>query len=421
MLDSQIKSLIKKKTPCFQRVERNLYIRVSAELTAFWVFQIKHNGKERRKIFGRYGSEIDELTLADARIKVAEFRARHRETDGVEPFDESGTPQRSSYQTFNDLAVDWLTQECARLANPQIPARIYNKEIKASLGKMNVDHITGLDIRDVLNTVRDSGRLAVANDTLLCLKQIFSHGIRLGITNNNPAAAFTYKHAGGTEKSRERFLSYEEVKIVFEVFRQHDKHFMTENYLALGLLLLLGVRKSELTQAKWSEFDLKKAIWDLPAERSKTGEAICISLPTQVLSWLQLLRIFGHGSDYVFPTRRAGKKGHISDDTLNHALSNLFGKRTGKPESSTGDVLGEAGIEHFVVHDLRRSCRTFLEELKVSDNVAEKCLNHKVKGIRGVYNKYQYFEERREALQKLADYIFPLLDDPRLMHTFDLE
>jgi integrase len=181
------------------------------------------------------------------------------------------------------------------------------------------------------------------------------------------------------------------------------------------------VRKSELTQAKWSEFDLKKAIWDLPAERSKTGEAICISLPTQVLSWLQLLRIFGHGSDYVFPTRRAGKKGHISDDTLNHALSNLFGKRTGKPESSTGDVLGEAGIEHFVVHDLRRSCRTFLEELKVSDNVAEKCLNHKVKGIRGVYNKYQYFEERREALQKLADYIFPLLDDPRLMHTFDLE
>lgn len=414
MLDSQIKSLIRQQKEVFKRVERNLYIRVSKELTAFWVFQIKKNGNERRMIFARYGSKPDEMSLADARIKVAEFRVQFKNSDGVEPFSSASETQNTPFKTFDDLANDWLKDECSRLKNPQIPTRIYNKEIKPHIGNKPVDSISGLDIRDIINKVKDSGRPSIANDTLLCLKQIFSHGIRLQITNANPAAAFTNKQAGGTENSRDRFLTYKEVATVFKILREQRQHFTVENYIALVLLLLLGVRKSELTQAKWIEFDLDKATWDLPIERSKSKSTICIALPDQVLSLIKLLKILAHSSEYVFPTRRAGTKGHISNDTLNHAVANLFGKRTGKNESSTGNVLGEAGIDHFVIHDLRRSCRTFLEELKVPDNVAEKCLNHKVKGVRGVYARFEYFEERKEALQKLANHLYPLLEDTRL-------
>ena len=61
-----------------------------------------------------------------------------------------------------------------------------------------------------------------------------------------------------------------------------------------------------------------------------------------------------------------------------------------------------ADLEHFTVHDLRRICRTLIAEQGTPDYVAERCLNHKLKGVEGIYNKHDYFDERRETLSLLA-------------------
>jgi hypothetical protein len=95
---------------------------------------------------------------------------------------------------------------------------------------------------------------------------------------------------------------------------------------------------------------------------------------------------------------------------MNHALTNLFGKKTGKVPSSTGDVLGNAGIEYFVIHDSRRSTRTLMSKNGVRPDVAEKCINHVKKGVEGIYNRDAFFEERVMAHQQLADQIGPLVD-----------
>ena len=62
-------------------------------------------------------------------------------------------------------------------------------------------------------------------------------------------------------------------------------------------------------------------------------------------------------------------------------------------------------IEHFTIHDLRRTCRSLLASLGVPGHIAERCLNHKVKGVEGIYDRYDYLGERREALQKLGDLV----------------
>lgn len=62
-------------------------------------------------------------------------------------------------------------------------------------------------------------------------------------------------------------------------------------------------------------------------------------------------------------------------------------------------------MEHFTVHDFRRTCRTLLAYQGTSGDVAERCLNHKLKGVEGIYNKHDYFKERKEALCRLADKI----------------
>ena len=59
-------------------------------------------------------------------------------------------------------------------------------------------------------------------------------------------------------------------------------------------------------------------------------------------------------------------------------------------------------MAHFTVHDLRRTCRTLLAKQGTLGHVAERCLNHKLKGVEGIYNQHDYFEERKEALNTLS-------------------
>jgi integrase len=67
-------------------------------------------------------------------------------------------------------------------------------------------------------------------------------------------------------------------------------------------------------------------------------------------------------------------------------------------------------MEHFTVHDLRRTCRSLLASLRVPRHIAERCLNHKLRGVEEIYDRYDYFDERKEALNALSDHVFELLE-----------
>jgi integrase len=79
-------------------------------------------------------------------------------------------------------------------------------------------------------------------------------------------------------------------------------------------------------------------------------------------------------------------------------------------ESTLGVAMGKVkhGLPHFTVHDFRRTARTHLAALGVEPHVAERCLNHKLKGVEGVYNRHDYFEERRRALEALGQLLLKL-------------
>ena len=134
---------------------------------------------------------------------------------------------------------------------------------------------------------------------------------------------------------------------------------------------------------------------------SRTGQPIPI--PSALLPYLQELKARSFDSEYLFPNRRASKRrDYISDDTLNHALNKMFGKKVDSLKKPYPNILGDAGLVYFVIHDLRRTCRSLLAELKVPPHIAERCLNHKLKGVEGIYDRYDYFDELTEALNKLV-------------------
>lgn len=406
--DAQIKSLVTAGIPAMHKVEKNLYIRVTKPGTGFWVYQYKLQSKPHRMTLGRYGRRPDGMPLADAREELVKVRALSRQ--GINPLAEKKRSRLLTETTVDDIAADWLDSVRRSISNHHIPERVYRKEISPLIGKIAINRVSGLDIRHVLKTVQATNRPTTANDTLTHLKQLFGHAVKLGVIVSNPALAFNNRDAGGTERSRTRALSIDEIRIFFEVARNHSKNFTRENYLAVAILLVLMVRKTELTAAKWEEFDLDTRVWLLPAERAKNKYEIAIPLPTQVINWLNELKIRSAGSEYIFPSRRASGRPYISDDTINAALANLFGKSTRPTGSTTGDVLGAAGLSHFVIHDLRRSGRTILPSLGYHSDVSEKCLNHKPRGVVGTYDRYDYFDERQAALQDVANLIAPLVD-----------
>ncbi len=103
------------------------------------------------------------------------------------------------------------------------------------------------------------------------------------------------------------------------------------------------------------------------------------------------------GSEYVLPARRTGtgKNKTINKTTLNKNLESIL---SSLPKS----------FIQFSIHDLRRTMRTHLSALGIEPQIAERCLNHRVKGIEGVYNRHDYFDERKSALSQWADLLTAL-------------
>lgn len=393
----KVQALVKEANPGRFSDGNGLYLMIPKNgVSPYWMLRYTLNRKRREFSLG----QVAHLSLADARSKSVEAQSLIR--DGTDPIEARKREDQVQIRTVEDLFGDWHAQLLKRLKHPNIPERIFKKEISPTIGLMSLDSVKPMDVRDIIRKVADSSRPSIANDTLMYLKQLFNHGIKLGLLTYNPASAFNVNDAGGLEKSRNRALSLDELHHVFKVFRDHKDSFTRENYLACALLLVLGVRKSEMLEAPWSEFDLESQVWKLPDERSKSGVGLVIPLPGQVVGWLNELKIRACGSPFVFPNRRSSIHPHMGKDTLNRAILKLFGRESGRkqqPENKMGE------IEVFTVHDLRRTCRSLLAESSVPGHVAERCLNHKVKGVEGVYDRYDYFKERKQALEVVANLI----------------
>lgn len=409
MNNKQLDKLIREGTEGRWAMDGGLYFRISSSGTASW--QIRYTSPvNQKRLWFTLDGVYPYTSIAQAKAEAAQLKVQIK--SGFDPLLEKKRAEQETIKTINHLFNDWFEHDVERrIKNTQIPKRIYSKEIAPFIGDLTVASVNPRDIRSILHAVSTSGRNAVANDALMVCKQLFKHAIKLNLIDYSPAQAFTMSDAGGAEKSRERYLELHELETVFTVLKQHQIQFTRDNYLAFALLLTLGVRKNELIAARWDEFNFQQQLWLLPAERTKTSTGICIPLPSIVVDWLMELKVRACGSDYLFPSRRSSKRReYISSDTLNHALAKMFGQKVDSNKQPTPDYIGQAGVSHFTIHDLRRTCRSLLASIGIQSHVAERCLNHKLKGVEGIYNRHDYLDERRDALNQLSDLLAPIIN-----------
>lgn len=344
-----------------------------------------------------------ELSLARARETARELSARvalgydvagekqERKADALKKIESEKHALRVS-----QLASEYFERQILkRWKHPDILRRRIEKDINPNIGNLRIEDVRPIHIDDMLQKILQRGAPTVANDVLRWTRRIFDYGIKRHMLAANPASAFDISDAGGQEQSRERWLSRDELVQLFQVMPL-TKGFSRQNELTMKLILALCCRKMELCGARWSEFDLNEGVWHLPAERVKNGDGIDIPLAAPVIGWFKELQIMSGNSEWVLPARKMQHRmiPHIQESTLPVALAKI---RSNMPD-----------VPNFTIHDFRRTARSHLAALGVDPVIAERCLNHKIKGVEGIYNRYQYFEERKQALTLWADLLSTL-------------
>jgi integrase len=163
-------------------------------------------------------------------------------------------------------------------------------------------------------------------------------------------------------------------------------------------LLLTAQRRDEAARARWSEIEDK--IWTIPGERYKTGDPNSVPVTSDVE---QILKGVLRRGAYVFTT--TGKTPFSG-----------FSKAKARFDEQMLAVLREtdpkAKLEPWVLHDLRRTARSLMSRAGVSPDHAERVLGHVIPGVRGVYDRHSFVEEKRDALTKLGALVARIVNPP---------
>lgn len=359
---------------------------------ASWILRFRVNGRPREKVLGRY----PELSLKGAREQARKDREEVERGVDVAAVKQAHKARLSETRTVRELGELWLDRYIRpNYKHPDAVARVFRLHIYPVIGMLTPKDVQPMDVDRVLRQIVKGGAPTVANDALRYMVRMFRFAVRNQWIDRNPAADFEQADAGGPEIPGERFLPLAEIEQLARSMRETE-NFGRENELAVWLLLSLCVRKMELLSARREDFDLDARVWHLDRSDTKTNSSIDIPLPEPVIAWLKEVLALSCGKPYIFPARRLVRRRlgrptvnrfpHVGPDTLNVALRRLAG----------------LNIAHFTVHDMRRTARTNLSKLGVDRFVAERALNHKLKGVEGIYDQHDYLEERAHALDLWA-------------------
>src|SRR5690554_123764 len=366
-----------------------LYVAVTPAGSISFRYNYSINGRQETITFGRYG--VGGITLAEARERLGE--AKRMVADGKSPAKEKARDKArvKGAETFGAWAEKWLRGYQMADSTRDMRRSVYTRELETKFGNQKLTEITHEDLRALTDAIVERGAPATAVHAREIVLQVYRWATERGQKVENPADLVRPASIARFEP-RDRTLTPEEIRIMYQYMGRIGTS--PSIRAAVKLLLLTMVRKSELTNATWSEINFSEALWMIPKERMKRRNPHLVFLSRQAMDILIALKTFSGGSEYVLPSRYDSDV-PMSAATLNQVLTLTYraAQKDGKPMAKFGP------------HDLRRTASTLLHEAGYNTDWIEKCLAHEQKGVRAIYNKAEYREQRAAMLQDWADMI----------------
>ena len=366
-----------------------LYLHVTATGSKLWRLAYRYEGKQKLLSFGAYPA----VSLKDARHRREE--AKEILAKGLDPSEErkqakeaSLAKKREQQETFEFVAREWFAkyQHTLTPKHAQKLSRYLENIIFPSLGGKP---LTQLEPADFLRVVQPSERLGhheTAHKLMRLCGQVTRYARITGRIKYDVAAGLT---EALTPVQTTHFAAVVLPDDIGQLLRDIDAYvgYISVVY-CLKILPYVFTRPAELRLAHWREFDFKTATWIIPASRMKMRREHVVPLSKQVLALLDELHAFTGNGELLFPSART-QTTPISDAAPLAALRRMgYGKET------------------MTLHGFRAMASTRLNELGFRSDVIEAQLAHKEPDtVRLAYNRAQYMEERRQLMEKWADYL----------------
>lgn len=319
-----------------------------------------------------------EVSLAEAREKhaLASKEVRNGIDPGRKAIEEK--TKAKAEPTFKDLLDEFWEVELSTKPTGTERKRLVTKDALPLWKHRKVTSLRRRDAVVLLDEVRKRAPVG-ANRLQGVLVRMFNFASERGIIDFSPLVGMRR----GKETSRIRVLADNEIIPLWACLSldRTDVDIYRLTKLALKAILLTGQRPGEVAGMRWDQID--DEWWTIPSECRKNHEANRIPILPMMANIIEQAKIYSSDSPYVF---RSTHKENVP--VTRGALANAI--RRHRTEMKIG--------EHFTPHDLRRTLRTRLAELGVSDLVAEKVLGHKLQGVLGIYNRHSYDTEKRQAI-----------------------
>ena len=365
-----------------------MYLEVMPNGSKYWRLKYRHAGKEKRLALGVY----PDTTLAEARDRSEQ--ARKQIANGTDPSAAKQTQKRqakvTAANTFEAVALEWVEIMANHWTegHKALTLRTLEQDAFPSLGRRPIAEITPSELLATMRAIEKRGALEIAGRVLQRCSAVFRYAIATDRCNSNPATELR----GALKKPKRTHYTTIEKGGFPALLRDIDAYQGSPlTTYALQLMALTFTRTSELIEAKWSEIDLKRAEWVIPAERMKMRRPHLVPLSQQALAVLKNAAKLTSHMEHVFPNRNEPTK-PASKAIILRALGRM---------GYTGKMTG---------HGFRSAASTMLNEHKtkwgIHRDVIELQLAHVEKNAsRAAYNFAEYLDERRAMMQQWADYL----------------
>jgi integrase len=349
-----------------------------------YVAQYRSHGRSRRYTIG--AAKID-LEAARRRARQIFGEVAH----GKDPVADKRKEAEADRNSLRAVCERYLAREGGKIRTGELRRATLERLVYPKLGTRQIDDIRRRDVVRLLDDVEDERGPAMADQVLAVVRKIFNW---YAIQDDDFISPIVkgMNRRDAESRVRERVLikqgeggSDDELRAIWKAAETYPGPWGQ----FVRYLLLTACRRTEAAAMRWDE--LSGDLWNLPRERVKTDTDVTLPLSSAAMKvFEQIPRI--HGCPFVFST---------------DGRSPISGFSTFKLRFDAA-----CGVKDWRLHDLRRTARSLLSRAGISPDTAERCLGHKITGVRGVYDQHSYVVEMRHAFEALASQIDRIVNPP---------
>ncbi|MCL9999185.1 MAG: integrase arm-type DNA-binding domain-containing protein [Erythrobacter sp.] len=351
-----------------------LFLLVQPSGGKLWRVKYRIDGKEKKLAIGIY----PQVGLAEARRR--RDAARELVAAGKDPGREKVRSRIQAETTFDAIAAEFCAKrrrdgQKAWAVSTATRSAYLLSLLKGSIGKLPITDIEPADVLIAVRKIERKGQLESARRTLQLAGAVFRYAVATARLASDPTRDLRGALTAPTVTHYGAIIDGYEGKPITKLAMQLAPH--------------VFVRPGELRHAEWNEFDLKGALWTIPAGKTKMRKDHLVPLSPQSIAILEDLHALTGPDGYVFPSIRSRKR-PMSDNTINAGLRRL-GYST----------------DEMTAHGFRATASTLLNESgKWNPDAIERALAHGDSDrVRAAYHRGAHWKERVAMAQWWSDHL----------------